>query len=154
MIVTLMTDASHCPKTDCAGFGFWLASNRGRLCGGKPINSFCGGSYLAEFKGVANSLHLCIKAGMIASGDKVIVQLDNTSVVNPINKKQAKRGEAARVLDFILKLVKKNHIKIECRHVKAHTNRVESRYYANNYCDVTAKRNMRMARSQFLGHSL
>ena len=38
MLVTLMTDASHCQQTGAAGFGFWCVSNRGKLAGGKTLS--------------------------------------------------------------------------------------------------------------------
>ena len=91
MLVTLMTDASHCQQTGAAGFGFWCVSNRGKLAGGKPLNGKIKDSYEAEAKGVANSLVIGFRSGIIQQGDTVIIQLDNIAVVFGINGKLKKK---------------------------------------------------------------
>lgn len=150
MLVTLMTDASLCHKTGAAGFGYWCASDRGKRAGGNIIKGVVKDSYEAEFKGVANSLQASINAGLIAEGDRVLVQLDNLGVVNCINDKNNKpRHDLVEVMRFITNTAKKHRLKIVCRHVKGHTNLTDNRYLANDHCDVRAKKAMREARKAF-----
>lgn len=146
MIVTIMTDASHCTQTKAAGFGFWIASNRGKLSGGKPMTTHCIGSHDSEFKAVANTLHIAIKSGLVCTGDRVIIQLDNVAVVNSINTGKTKVKNSQAALKFILDSAKDYCLELKSRHVKGHTNLTESRYAANNHCDRIAKQQMRMAR--------
>jgi len=148
MLVTLMTDASHCSTTKAAGFGFWCVSNRGKLSGGKPLNGVVRDAYQAEAKAVANSLIIGFRSGIIQQGDKVIVQLDNLAVVNGLMGKSNKvRKDVMDVLRFIKNFKIENNIEIECRHVKGHTKRKENRFKANNHCDKIAKKQMKLARA-------
>lgn len=149
MICTLMTDASHCSDTGAAGFGFWVISNRGKLAGGKPLTGLVKDSYEAEAKGVANSLVIGFRSGIIQSGDKVVIQLDNLSVVNAINKKLRKvRNDIKIVVDFIFNFCLENNIDIDCRHVKGHSNKKQNRFLANKNCDKRAKEQMKIYRKE------
>lgn len=147
MLVTLMTDASHCQKTGAAGFGFWCVSDRGKLMGGKPLAGKVLDAYSAEAKGVANSLFISFKSGIIQQGDKVIIQLDNMAVVAGINGKLRKiRKDIKEVLIFINNFKTENNIYIECRHVKGHSKNTDNRSTANKHCDKRAKEQMKLAR--------
>ena len=147
MLVTLMTDASHCQQTGAAGFGFWCVSNRGKLAGGKPLNGKVKDSYEAEAKGVANSLVIGFRSGIIQQGDTVIIQLDNIAVVFGVNGKlKKKRKDIKHVLNFINNFKIENNLSIECRHVKGHSKKTESRFSANKHCDRLAKEQMKVAR--------
>lgn len=151
MLVTLMTDASHCQQTGAAGFGFWCVSNRGKLAGGKPLNGKIKDSYEAEAKGVANSLVIGFRSGIIQQGDTVIIQLDNTGVVLGINGKLKKtRKDVKAVLSFIRNFKIQNNLSIECRHVKGHSKKTENRFSANKHCDKLAKEQMKMARLEIV----
>ena len=150
MLVTLMTDASHCSKTNAGGFGFWCASNRGKLAGGKPLQGKIKDSYEAEMKGVANALSIAIKAKLIMHGDKVLIQLDNIGVIHCIRRKCKAREDAKEVMDYIFKCKKDFSLDFECRHVKGHSNKVGSRFSANKHCDRIAKEQMKIQRKYFL----
>ena len=146
-----MTDASHCQQTGAAGFGFWCVSNRGKLAGGKPLNGKIKDSYEAEAKGVANSLVIGFRSGIIQEGDKVIIQLDNIAVVFGINGKlEKKRKDIKQVLDFINNFKIENNLSIECRHVKGHSKKTGNRFSANKHCDKLAKEQMKMARFEIV----
>lgn len=147
MLVTLMTDASHCPDSGAAGFGFWCASDRGKLAGGSAFRGAIKDSYEAEFKGVANSLKAAINAGLILNGDKVLIQLDCIGVITCIGRKNKPRADVIVVLDYIQNIAKEHELTLLCRHVKGHTKRLEgNRFKANNHCDIRAKNAMREAR--------
>lgn len=148
MIATLMTDASHCPNTGAGSFGFWCVSNRGRLAGGKPLAGEIKDSYEAEAKGVANSLVIGFRAGIIQEGDKVVIQLDNLAFVAGLNGKQRKpRSDIKSVIDFINNFCVEKNISIDCRHVKGHSKKNANRFKANNHCDKRAKEQLNIARN-------
>lgn len=153
MLVTLMTDASLCLKTGMAGFGFWCVSDRGKLAGGNTLKGIIKDSHEAEMKGVANSLHITIKEKLILDGDVVLIQLDNLGVIGCIQGKHKVRADLDLVIKHIRHLSKKHKLKILCRHVKGHSNEKENRFAANNYCDIKAKTNMKLARSNFKGRN-
>ena len=147
MIATLMTDASHCSNTGAGSFGFWCVSNRGKLMGGKPLSGKIKDSYEAEAKGVANSLVIGFRSGIIQSGDRVVIQLDNLAFVAGLNGKQRKpRSDIKSVIDFINNFCVENNLSIDCRHVKGHSNKKANRFKANNHCDKRAKEQLEIAR--------
>ena len=149
MLVTLMTDASHCSQTGAGGFGFWCISSRGKLAGGKPLAGKIKDSYEAEAKGVANALVIGFRSGIIQQGDKVIIQLDNMAVVDGLNGKQRKiRSDVKSVIDFITGFCIENNIYIDCRHVKGHSKSKENRFSANKHCDRIAKEQMKIKRGE------
>lgn len=148
MLITLMTDASHCVQTGAAGFGFWCASNRGKLAGGKPLKGFVKDSYEAEMKGVVNALQIAITAGLILSGDTVLIQLDNKGVIRCIEKVSKPRSDVKNVMGYLFTLAEEFDLTIKCRHVKGHSKNKDSRFLANHHCDSRAKTQMRLARKK------
>lgn len=151
MIATLITDASHCSTSKAGGFGFWCVSDRGKLMGGKPLSGEIQDAYQAEVKGVANGLVIGLRSGIIQQGDKVIIQLDNITVVYGINGVlKKKRKDIAVVLNFIKSFAIENNLSIECRHVKGHSKNTDNRSMANKHCDKRAKEQMKLARKLIL----
>ena len=150
MLITLMTDASHCSETMAGGFGFWCASDRGKLSGGKPLQGKIKDSYEAEMKGVANALSIAIKSGIVLTGDKVLIQLDNIGVINCIKRKCKPRQDVEKVMTYIFKCKKDFKLEFECRHVKGHSKENGSRFSANKHCDRIAKEQMKIQRKLFL----
>lgn len=149
MRVTLMTDASHCTQTGAGGFGFWCVSDRGKLAGGKPLSGVVKDAYQAEAKGVANSLVMGFRSGIIQGGDTVLVQLDNLAFVRGLSGISRKiRKDIKVILEFISNFCTENNISIECRHVKGHSDKTDSRYASNKHCDRIAKEQMRIARKE------
>jgi len=129
-----------------AVFGFWCVSDRGKLAGGKPLQGKIKDSYEAEMKAVANALNISVRAGLISSGDKVLIQLDNIGVVYCIAKQSKPRKDVKIVLDYIHGYARDFLFEIECRHVKGHSKKTENRYAANKHCDRIAKQQMKIAR--------
>lgn len=148
MLVTLMTDASHCPNTGAGGYGFWCATERGKLPGGGPLAGVIKDSYEAEMKAVANSLKCGINAGLILEGDRVLVQLDHQGVVGCINGVHSARSDVKCVLDYIFNTAKELNLKVFARHVKGHSKNTEARYASNNHCDVRAGKGMQQAKEK------
>lgn len=151
MLVTLMTDASHCPRTGAGGFGYWCASERGKRPGGGSLNGVIKDSYEAEMKAVANALKASIDAGLVHENDTVLIQLDNLGVVNCISKKNNPREDVEHVLRYIFNYADKYHLKLISRHVKGHSRNTDQRSKANNHCDARAYEGMQQARKMLSG---
>lgn len=151
MLVTILTDASWCPDTGAAGYGYWIASNRGSRPGGnsmRPAENPCH----AEMMAVANGLAVALKAELVCDGDDVLVQSDSTDAIAGL-KGERLRYETftpamAEVREYVVKLIADHNLNVTYRHVKGHSNRREARFRANNHCDERAKSHMRRARRQ------
>lgn len=148
MLVTIMTDASLCGEQRVGGYGYWIASQRGKEAGGGVFKGTINDSYEAEFKAVANTLHTAIQKGLVLSGDRVIIQLDNSGVIHCMSGSNNVRKDIEPVYNLITQLRDQLNLVLEFRHVKGHSNRKEKRYIANNLCDMRAKKYMKQARKQ------
>lgn len=146
MHITIMTDASLCGKHRVGGFGYWIASPRGKKAGGGILKGTVKDSYEAEFKAVANSLYIAIQHKLVHSGDNVLIQLDNSGVIHSMSGSNNIRKDIQEVVDIIVSLRTEYQLNLEFRHVKGHSKKTENRYIANKMCDLRAKHFMRKAR--------
>jgi ribonuclease HI len=150
MLVTILTDASWCPDTGAAGYGYWIASGRGKRPGGnvmKPAVNPCH----AEMMAIANGLTVALKAELVCDGDDVLIQTDSTNAIRALTSQELRYGDQftldmAAVRDYVTNLVARHKLRMEYRHVKGHSPRPEARFKANNHCDERAKLHMRRAR--------
>lgn len=149
VLVTLMTDASVCGETRVGGYGFWVVSERGGLPGQGAFKHPTKDSLEGEMKGVVNSLAAALKTHVVEPGDKILIQLDNQGVIKCIEEGSSSRKDIQPLLDKFKCIVDSHQLTIECRHVKGHSNRKDSRYRANNLCDMRAKEEMRKARQEY-----
>jgi ribonuclease HI len=149
MLVTIITDASHCPDTHGAGYGFWIASGRGKVGGGGTMKSQVENANVAEMHAVCNALHHALKVGLVVKMDSVLIQTDCLGAIHAFDGTRKPRLEselkAKEVLD---RFRDKFALTIGFRHVKGHTSRPEARYVTNRLCDSRAKEGMRKARKQ------
>lgn len=148
MNVTILADASHCPDTKAGGYGFWIASARGKKGGSGVLNGAIASSTLAEMMAIANAIHQGIKFGLVQGHDKLLVQSDCESAIFAFTKKRKGSEEEKKVVEYVLKLVRLLSLVIEYKHVKGHTNSSEARFAANNACDRAARKAMRRARDK------
>lgn len=153
MLVTLLCDASHCPDTKAAGFGYWIASGRGKDGGGDIIRFPVEAPRTAEMMAIVNTLHIAMKKGLLQRGDKALIQSDCKEAMLYLAIKQSVLSfQELSAYDAFHKLISIGEFQeVEFRHVKAHTNRREPRYAANRHCDIRAKLHMRKMRRRFRG---
>lgn len=145
MIVTVMSDASRCPETGISGYGYWIASDRGKKGGGGAFKSNRVDSIeLAEIKAAVNAVFVAIRDGLLLSGDFLILQIDSMIAISALKRKKHHSENGQRAIDLFVDLTK--GIRVSVRHVKAHTTRKGSRYKANGHCDQIAKNYMRALR--------
>lgn len=147
MHVTLMADASHCPDRNVAGYGFWIASARGKKAGGGAIKSLVDNIGEAELMALANALFVAINENFVAPGDNVLMQTDSLAAIGAIGKTRKrmtqKEGEVA---SYILRLAENNALLLRVKHVKGHSGRAEARFVSNHMCDRRAKTGLMTAR--------
>ena len=145
-----MTDASVCSQTGAGGFGMWVVSERGKMPYGGSFQQLTSDSLIGELRAAVNSLAVSLNHKMIQNNDFVLIQLDNTSVVDLLNGKAAKRPDTIEAMEKFHLLVKAYNLKIKARHVKGHSNKKDNRYVSNNCCDFRAKQGMRQRRAELL----
>lgn len=143
-----MTDASVCGSTGIAGYGYWVVSLRGGNPGQGLLKGKIADSFEGELKAVVNALKDSLNKNHIQYGDHVVIQLDNSGVVNCIKGVNKVRPKDIHVLDIFKQLLRINNITVDARHIKGHTSKKDSRYVANMMCDKRAKHEMRKARDQ------
>lgn len=68
MRVTIIADASWCPDTYLGGYGFWIASERGKMPGEGVFKRKCNNSCEAEAMALVNALHVGIKNNLVHKG--------------------------------------------------------------------------------------
>ena len=153
MLVTILTDASRCPDTGASGYGYWIASGRGKRPGGAVLGE--GGRTpcitTAEMMAVANALTVAINAGLVQRGDDVLVQSDSTAATDTLKGRHSRHvcgvtDKMVEVKEYVRRLALEHDLTLEYRHVKAHTGRQDARSLANEHCDRRAKKFMREVR--------
>ncbi len=153
MLITIIADASHCPETKVAGYGFWIAGQRGKMSGSGAMRELCASSTVAEMQAIVNALHTGISTQLIQSNDHVLCQTDSTAAISGLSGVRVVQNDQEKVTKLLLDQLCNRHIlTVEFRHVKGHTGRMEARYASNRHCDIQARREMRMARKIFLNH--
>lgn len=148
MRVTIITDASWCPTTKVAGYGFWVACERGRRRGGGTIKALVPSSLAAEMMAMVNGLCHGMRFGMVANGDVLLIQTDCQAAIDTFRRFRNPGCDVeAQVVEHMETICGTGNITVEYRHVKGHTNGRTPRTYVNNYCDAEAKKYMRARRA-------
>lgn len=149
MLVTLMVDGSYCPHTGAGGYGFWLASERGRMPGGGPMQTRASDACEVEMRGVCNALVQGFNGGLIQQGDHILIQTDCKAAIGAFLHQRQSLSDAEReAVRFLWSFKNNRDVSLSFRHVKGHSKRPEARYAANNHCDERAKRYMRAERAK------
>lgn len=148
MKVTILADASHCPETKAGGYGYWIASARGKKGGSGALTGAIASSTLAEMMAIGNAIYHGVKSGLVQGHDILLVQTDCESAIFAFTKKRKGSEHEKKVVEYVQKLMCLLSLTIEYKHVKGHTNSSEARFAANNACDRAARKAMRRARDK------
>jgi ribonuclease HI len=149
MRITMICDASYCDRHRVAGYGFWIASQRGKLGGAGNIVDEVENNNTAEMMAICNAIWKGIEAALIQRSDQLLIQSDCLSAMDKMKGLQkAVTAQERSVLAYYLRTVQENGLHVTFRHVRGHTSIDEPRYAANRLCDRTAKAQMRLARSK------
>jgi len=147
MLVTIIADASFCQDTRTAGYGFWVASERGKLQGGGPMKRPVKTSVLAEAKAVCIALNAAVRAGLVVEGDEVLLQTDCFPAIHLLQQVGGPRElEVKEVQEFFTNLQARVGIRTRLKYVKGHTNNKDARSVCNAHCDRRAKKGLAQAR--------
>lgn len=148
MRVTIIADASHCPETHAAGYGFWIASERGKNGGSGAFKELVATNNQAEMMALVNGLHTACKRGLVQAKDAVLLQTDCMHAIGAFEGKRTNMPpKEQELVSYMRKLCTTMEITVSFRHVKGHTAGLDPRSFVNNQCDALAKKAMRRARS-------
>jgi hypothetical protein len=144
MIVTINTDASFSKFHKRGSFAFWIVCNDFKIIKSGILRKKVSTPSVAEFKCIINAFHILYNENL-KNVSKIIVNTDCLNVIHIINNDKFYISRYR--LSYLLELIKpyKNliskypEIKIEFRHVKAHTGVNNARSWVNEWCDTHAK---------------
>lgn len=146
MLVTINTDACFHTKLKYGGYAFWAVSDDFKITKSGVFRKKCQTSDDAESKCIINALTVILKAHKGIT--KIIVNTDSLNAIAYLTKdtKHISRyglsGSKMRQFQQCLTMLPIGKIKIEYRHVKAHSNVDDSRSFVNEWCDTNAKKMM------------
>tara|TARA_R110002012_G_scaffold190633_1_gene358225 strand:- start:32254 stop:32736 length:483 start_codon:yes stop_codon:yes gene_type:complete len=147
MLCTINTDASFHSHYRVGAFAFWAVSNEFRLTKAGFLRERCINPDEAEMKCIINAVTAVLSSNKNIT--KLIINTDslNSKAVFENDKKHIQRWGLARwkhlrkLFNRTIFNYKKQTkvIKVEFRHVKAHSGKGDARSYVNEWCDKNAK---------------
>jgi len=146
MLVTINTDASFHTRLKIGGYAFWAVSNDFKITKSGVFRKKCQTSDDAESKCIINALTVILKAHN--SITKIIINTDSLNSIayltRDIKHIQRYRLSHSKMRQFkqCLTMLPIGKIKIEYRHVKAHSGVDDARSFVNEWCDTEAKKMM------------
>lgn len=156
MNVTINTDASYCAKTEAGGYAFWIVCDLGRIKHSGMLKS-TKQSEDAELKCLANAVVMLTNSSFNNGNiEYVYINSDCKSGMNKVGlKSENVIGE--HIAKSLKRLFKNNPLarhtgkkRYQLRHVKAHSNKNDTRSYVNEWCDREAKKQMKILRKSKL----
>ena len=148
MDITILTDASHCSETKVGGYGYWIASQRGKQGGGGSFKGLVRDSTTAEAMAICNAVVIAHKLKLIRPEDTILVQTDSKGAIKAFTDQSHRIEVINNVVKTFIQFRKANKLVIIFKHVPAHTGKKAARYVANSMCDKRAKAGMRKARNR------
>lgn len=175
MLVTLFSDASICPDTGGVGWAAWAKCDRGTARGEGILKRLTIDSSVAEAMAAVNAIAIARIAGLIETGDRILIQTDNNSVMD-ILRGTARRGvrrsyrergdisceqlhtevlrrneEIDEISATYARIVDEMNVTVMWRHCKGHRGLEDRRAAVNSDCDQRARIHMTEARRRLRG---
>lgn len=147
VLVTIISDASHCPDTLAGGYGCWIASNRGSKEFGGPLNNAMDSAEI-EAKAACNALHFAITSGLVKRRDVILIQVDALAALEMFSGRRKPRYREREILEWLTNIATRNDLTLRFRHVRGHTNTRDSRSRAQQKCDELARQYMQQERGK------
>jgi len=148
---TILADASWCPHSHAGGWGYWIASDRGKRGGGGPLRTATT-STVAEMMAVVNAVKVALNAELVEQGDELLVQTDCLAAIDAFKGRRTCHDvDEQHVLQVYAAVLFAAPMHVAFRHVKGHTNRhtrPEARFGANRACDGRARHHMLAERAR------
>lgn len=146
MLVTINTDASFHPQLKYGAYAIWAVSDTFKITKSGLFTKKCINPDDAEAKCIINALTLVLKPHKGVT--RIIINTDSLNAIAYLknDKQHIKRygliqNKGAEFNRLFCGLVK--NVKVEFRHVKAHSGINDKRSYVNEWCDSEAKRHLR-----------
>lgn len=147
MLVTIIADASFCPETNVGGYGYWVASHRGKEGGGQPLKGEVVDNVVAEMMALCNALYHAIQSKLVEAGDEVLFQSDCTPAIDALTgKRQSFKEQELKVVEQFQRAKTQLNLVFRFKHVRGHTRIDDARHATNRACDRRARKAMRQAR--------
>jgi ribonuclease HI len=153
MSITIVADASYCPDHKLAGYGYWIASSRGKQAGGGVcgISGEVANNTVAEMMAVCNALWHALKSNLLQSGDRLLIQTDCLAAIGAFDGSRSSLNQQERdAVHYMRNASSRYDIEIFYRHVKGHSATMDARSESNRRCDAKAKECMREERSRYV----
>lgn len=148
MLVTINTDASFHPKLKYGAYAFWAVCDDFKITKSGVFRKKCIDPDDAESKCIINALTVILKAHKGIT--KIIINTDSLNAIayltkdkNHINKYRLSMSKMRQFQLCLSLLPMPKNLKIEYRHVKAHSGVEDKRSYVNEWCDLEAKKQLR-----------
>lgn len=148
MNVTIIADASYCNELRVGGYGFWIASGRGKKSGGGRFTvTNIDSSTVAEMMALVNALHCAVVDKLVCDKDIVLLQTDCMAAIDAFEGTRTHLTEQEQQVKSLMTLLShKGQLKLTYRHVKGHTQNDDRRSVTNRMCDKRAKQGLDAAR--------
>lgn len=159
MIITINTDASFSNTHNIGTYAFWIASNKGKLFRSGALKGKIYSSTHAEMKCIINAMHQIFNDENFKNVTRIIVNTDclflidkfedpykdwiSSKKIQLIHESNAIKNKFKKIYNsYFSDKPNKFKIKIEYRHVKAHSHTENARHFVNDFCDKEAKKQM------------
>lgn len=150
MLATVNTDASFSPQYNVGGYAFWISSNLFKKRTSGPLQGSIRCSTDAEMRCILNALTWIYRDQRIT---RIIVNTDSMNSIQCLTEQTTYRSSydyhskewihIRKVYSKIKQTLRARKVKIEFRHVKAHSGVNDARSFVNEWCDAQAKNHMR-----------
>ena len=148
MIVTINTDASFCKDTKKGGYAFSIVSNTFKTKRSGVFKTECINPDDAEARCIVNAMKIAMT---ISGATRIIVNTDSLNAIAILTAKPNKYVSTTKfeyIRQAYLKLFQPQSMRVEFRHVKAHTGINDARSKVNEWCDQEAKKQLNKARNE------
>lgn len=143
-LIHLMADASFCPITKKAAYGFSIKSAIGVLRGSRDLTA--SDSFEAELRAIGQTLDLAVRCNQLTSNAILLVKSDNRGVIEYLSGGSVKRTDLVGVLNEIFAITKQFNLKIHGQHVRGHSKKQDPKYVLQRTCDSMARTQLKKAR--------
>ncbi len=147
MLTTINTDASYHSDYKIGAFAFWSISDQFKITKAGYFKQECKNPHEAEMKCIINAIAVTLSANKNIR--RIVFNTDSMNSIHVFTNDRANIRRyglqwAAPLRRQFNKYLKnydrgRNRLKIEFRHVKAHTGNDDKRSYVNEWCDTQAK---------------
>lgn len=148
-ICTILADASYDERVNIGGWAAWIVCDGERIKKYDAIKNPVYSPIEAETIAMINGFYLAVKN--FPDCKRFIIQSDCLQAMDVLknNKFKYRNSYNNKLIDKYFNFffaLQPDKSSVEFRHVKAHSGTATKRQYVNNWCDLHAKKSMRIAR--------